>query len=640
MGKKRLVRAFLDDLALLEHHDPVGIGDGREPVRDGDDGAALAHRVQAVLDVALGLGVERRGRLVEQQDRRVLQQRAGDADALLLAARELQPALAHRRLVALGQAHHEVMDFRGSGGRDDLGLGGAGAAIGDVVADRIVEQHGVLRHHADRVVQALLGDVAEVLPVDPDRAAGDVVEAEEKPPDRRLARARGADQCHALPRRHGQRDPLQDRPVRVIGEFHRVETDLAAGDLQRRRAGLVLDLGGLVQQVEHLAHVDKCLTDLAIDRAEEAERHGDLDHVGLHHDKIAHRELARFHLERGHHHHRDKSRGDDQRLAEVQEGKALPGLHRGLLITCHRGVVPFGLAGLGAEILHRLEVQQAVDRLLVRRGVGVVHLAPDRHAPFGHLEGEGDIGPDRDHHHRGIAPVEEHREEDGDEGQLEDQRPDREQHEAQQELDALHAALDDPAQPAGLAGDVVAHRQRVDVAEGLERERAQRALRHPHEDRITQLAKAHRAKPRQPVDHRQRHRAQGQQQPLVTCRAREAVDRGLVDERRRDRDHLGHDEKHHRDQHALLHPGVIGRPQIGQHRAQRAHVARPVLGAELAGLGDLGGRHEILAGAAAAPSVGSGHRKERAGHPCPPVSGPYLSRAAPVSSPFCLTPAG
>ena len=35
---------------------------------------------------ALGLGVERAGRLVEHQDRRILHQRARDGDALTLAA--------------------------------------------------------------------------------------------------------------------------------------------------------------------------------------------------------------------------------------------------------------------------------------------------------------------------------------------------------------------------------------------------------------------------------------------------------------------------------------------------------------------------------------------------------------------------
>jgi hypothetical protein len=40
------------------------------------------------LDQALGLGVERGGGLVEDQDRRVLQQRTGDGEALALAAGE------------------------------------------------------------------------------------------------------------------------------------------------------------------------------------------------------------------------------------------------------------------------------------------------------------------------------------------------------------------------------------------------------------------------------------------------------------------------------------------------------------------------------------------------------------------------
>jgi hypothetical protein len=50
--------------------------------------------------------------------------------------------------------------------RLDLVPGRVGAAIGDVVADRVVEQHRVLRHHADPGVQAFLRDVAQVLPVD------------------------------------------------------------------------------------------------------------------------------------------------------------------------------------------------------------------------------------------------------------------------------------------------------------------------------------------------------------------------------------------------------------------------------------------------------------------------------------------
>jgi hypothetical protein len=91
----RGVAALLGDAPGLQHHDPVGVDDGRQPVRDGDHRSPLPHRSSARLDLAFGLGVERARRLVEQQDRRVLQQRARDAHALLFAARQLQAPLAH-----------------------------------------------------------------------------------------------------------------------------------------------------------------------------------------------------------------------------------------------------------------------------------------------------------------------------------------------------------------------------------------------------------------------------------------------------------------------------------------------------------------------------------------------------------------
>ena len=73
-----------------------------------------------------------------------------------------------------------------------------------------------------------------------------------------------------------------------------------------------------------------------------------------------------------------------------------------------------------------------------------------------------------------------------------DQREDREEQEAQQEVDALDAAVDHPVEAAGLAGDVVAQAQRMDVPEGLEREPPQRPLADPGEDPVAQLGEARR----------------------------------------------------------------------------------------------------------------------------------------------------
>src|SRR5262249_37040186 len=144
----------------------------------------------------------------------------------LLAARELQSALADRGLVAVGKRRDEVVNLRQPRRLLDLLAVGAGAAIGDVVADRVVEEDGVLRHDADGPADAVLRDVPQVLAVDADGTALDVVEAEEKTRDRRLAAAGGADDGESAAGRHAERDAVEDGPPLVIGEAHVVEDDL------------------------------------------------------------------------------------------------------------------------------------------------------------------------------------------------------------------------------------------------------------------------------------------------------------------------------------------------------------------------------------------------------------------------------
>src|SRR3954447_9996887 len=83
------VRTEVGDLAALEHEDLVGADEAREPVRDDDDGAPRGDTAEGPLHDRLALGIERARRLVEDKDARVAQQRAGDREALPLAAREI-----------------------------------------------------------------------------------------------------------------------------------------------------------------------------------------------------------------------------------------------------------------------------------------------------------------------------------------------------------------------------------------------------------------------------------------------------------------------------------------------------------------------------------------------------------------------
>ena len=88
-GRKLCVRPLLDHPALVEHHDIIGVDDGREPVRDHHDRTPLREAGERLLDEDLVLWVGKRRRLVQDDDRGVLEDGTSEGDALLLAAREI-----------------------------------------------------------------------------------------------------------------------------------------------------------------------------------------------------------------------------------------------------------------------------------------------------------------------------------------------------------------------------------------------------------------------------------------------------------------------------------------------------------------------------------------------------------------------
>ena len=131
-------KTLLDDAAMLEHHDQIGVADGRQAVGDHERGALRAQRGHGVLDQHLGAGVDRRRGFVEDEDARIGQDRAGDRHALALPARQLHAALADDRVVAVRQRGDDVMDARRLGrairllrlGQRNLSRLGGGADIG------------------------------------------------------------------------------------------------------------------------------------------------------------------------------------------------------------------------------------------------------------------------------------------------------------------------------------------------------------------------------------------------------------------------------------------------------------------------------------------------------------------------------
>ena len=101
-GDKSLIDAVLPreivmlalryDLSFVDHDDPVGVADGFQPVRDHYDGLLLREVFNCLGQFFFVLRVDVCGRLVQNDDRRVLHNRAGDRDPLLFSAGQRRAA--------------------------------------------------------------------------------------------------------------------------------------------------------------------------------------------------------------------------------------------------------------------------------------------------------------------------------------------------------------------------------------------------------------------------------------------------------------------------------------------------------------------------------------------------------------------
>ncbi len=170
---------------------------------------------------------------------------------MTLAAGELHAALADHGLktqaaLAVVQRFDELVRAGLVRGAPEVFFGGVGLAVTQVVPDGAVQQRGVLSDHADIRAQAFLADLGDVLPVDEDAAALQVIEAQQQIDQRGLAGARRPDQADLLAWANVDAEPADHAALLAVVEMHVLEAHTALLYLQR--------LGVLA--VEHVARLD------------------------------------------------------------------------------------------------------------------------------------------------------------------------------------------------------------------------------------------------------------------------------------------------------------------------------------------------------------------------------------------------
>src|SRR5205085_10889154 len=104
----------------INDKDDIGAAHCRQAVRDHNRGLAFHQIPQRVEDELLRFSIEACRWLIQNQNRRVTNNRARNRDALTLTTRQSHAALANHRVITVSHAIDELVSVSKPGGAHDL----------------------------------------------------------------------------------------------------------------------------------------------------------------------------------------------------------------------------------------------------------------------------------------------------------------------------------------------------------------------------------------------------------------------------------------------------------------------------------------------------------------------------------------
>jgi hypothetical protein len=453
------------DASVVEVDHLVGQPDGGLAVGDHHQGrldGVVAHAAtQRRQDALLHLGVDRRGRVVEDQQPRPAHQRPGQGDALPLATRQGRAPLPQLGVEATGEGGHEAVGLGGAQGRPHLVVGHVGSQR-DVAAHGVVEEERRLRNHRHRLRQRTVREVAQVDAVEAHRAGVRVDEPGQQGGQGALAGGGRADQGDRAAGVHLEGHLAEQRRLGLIGVGQPVDHEAGAAAVARQPALAVRHRAGGVDDPLDALEADHAAGEVAQQPADRPDREGhDREQVGHRHHvarvALAVEDPGDAHAQ--HHHDAEVGQGGQGRV----EGSAVVAdLGVDVAQLGGLGGEPLGLLGLAAEGLdHERPVEGLVSDLA---DLGAQLLGPRRpHLGTPLIDdvdddhGGEDQQPDHRHHDVGHQHLD-----DGDHHHR--QGPDRHRQRCDRPPGGLDVGVGVGQQLTGGVALVPAHRQREVLA--------------------------------------------------------------------------------------------------------------------------------------------------------------------------------
>ena len=275
----------------------------------------------------------------------MLEQRARDAQALLLATRDTGAALA-QLAVQPADAIKELVHARRAASREELIVRRLRIAPLQVLAHGTRKQHILLQHNAHSVAQGGEVVVAHVASAHKHGAFGGVVQARNQLHKRALARARAAEDAHRRAALDAKVDMLEHilGCIRAVFKGNVAKLDTAVRWRRNREVSRgVGDKGLLIEHLGDTAHTRKS--------AREQQKH-----VGNHHERIhdqqhvAHKARERAHAQLAGENHAAANPQDRERSHVHRQLKHRQVEHRAAKGLC-RSAGELGIDGVELGLL-------------------------------------------------------------------------------------------------------------------------------------------------------------------------------------------------------------------------------------------------------------------------------------------------
>ena len=156
----------LDDAAAIHDQDQIRLHDALNAVGNDERGPVQHQVLKRGTDIGFGFRVHRGGRIIQDQDAGILEQRARNRHALFLTAGKGHPAFADPGAIPLWKIQDHLMDRSRPGSFFNFLIRHLPPdTIGDVLTDGTREQEWFLLHDPDLGAQVTAGVTGQIDPI-------------------------------------------------------------------------------------------------------------------------------------------------------------------------------------------------------------------------------------------------------------------------------------------------------------------------------------------------------------------------------------------------------------------------------------------------------------------------------------------